>query len=318
MLMAGEGVFTKVLIPVDDSVASLAAQELAASIAKTFKSRVMVLSVVSHRLLSLSYQSMVGEIGQQEFAPSQIARGETSMPGKVAPQGSGGGLSPKLITEMNDYYHQRGNDVADEAVKLFKEEGVLPRRKVIEHSDRADSILREAESGKYSLIVIGRSGEKGNEATLAGTTEKVVRHAKISVLVAGERKRIAKVLVPVDGSRGSNKALNQAVILAKKFGAKITLLHIQEKGLFGSKPEFADQVGKHVLAQATRRAKGVETDERMESGDVGKKIGEIAEKENFDIIVMGNKGHGGIRRFFLGSASNHVLYYTKHPVLIIK
>jgi nucleotide-binding universal stress UspA family protein len=240
------------------------------------------------------------------------------MPRKIAPQGSGGGLPLKMMAEMNDYYHQRGNQVADEAVKLFKEEGVLPRRKVVEHSDTADSILREAESGRYSLIVIGRSDEKDDEVTLAGTTEKVVRHAKTSVLVAGERKRIAKVLVPVDGSIGSNKALSQAVILAKKFGAKIVLLHILEKGLFGSKPEMAKQVGKHVLAQAARRAKGVETDERMESGNVGKKIGEVAEKENFDIIVMGNKGHGGIKRFSLGSASNHVLFYTNHPVLIIK
>jgi len=318
MLMAGEGAFRKILVPVDDSVASLAAQELAASIAKTFKSNVMILSVVSHKLLSPSFQSMVGEIGQQEFAPSQIARGETSMPRKIAPQGSAGGLPQKMIAEMNDYYHQRGNDVADEAVRLFKEEGILPKRKVIEHSDRADSILREAESGKYSLIVIGRSGEKDNEAQLTGTTEKVVRHAKIPILVAGERKKIAKVLVPVDGSKGSDKALKQAVILAKKFGAKITFLHVQESGLFGSKPEMAKQVGKHVLAMAARKVKGVETDEKMESGDVGKKIGQVAEKEDYDIIVMGGKGHGGIRRFLLGSASNHVLHYTRHPVLIVK
>jgi nucleotide-binding universal stress UspA family protein len=318
MSMAGEGAFKKILVPVDDSVASLAAQELAASIAKTFKSSVMVLNVVSHKLMSPSFQGMVGEIGAQEFAPSQIARGEYSMARKIAPQGSGGGLPPKMMAEINDYYHQRGSQVADEAVKLFKEEGILPKRKVIEHSDKADSILREAQSGKYSLVVIGRSGEKDNEATLTGTTEKVVRHAKIPVLVAGERKKIAKVLVPVDGSKGSDKALNQAVILAKKFGAKITFLHVQEKGLFGSKPEMAKQVGKHVLAIAAKKAKGVETDERLESGDVGKKIGEVAEKEDYDIIVMGSKGHGGIKRFLLGSASNHVLHYTSHPVLIVK
>lgn len=56
----------------------------------------------------------------------------------------------------------------------------------------------------------------------------------------------------------------------------------------------------------------------MESGDVGKKIGHVAEKEGHDMIVMGGKGHGGIRRFLLGSASNDVLYYTDHAVLIVK
>jgi hypothetical protein len=42
--------------------------------------------------------------------------------------------------------------------------------------------------------------------------KKVVRHAKTSVLVAGERKKVAKILVPVDGPKGSGKALRQAVI----------------------------------------------------------------------------------------------------------
>jgi nucleotide-binding universal stress UspA family protein len=108
------------------------------------------------------------------------------------------------------------------------------------------------------------------------------------------------------------------MILAKKFGAKITFLHVQESGLFGSKPEMARQIGKHVLARAAKKANGVESDEKLESGDVGKKIGEVAEKEDYDIIVMGGKGHGGIKRFLLGSASNHVLHYTGHPVLIVK
>lgn len=310
--------FKKILVPVDDSVASLAAQELAASIAKTFKSKVMVLSVISHKLLSSSFQSMVGEIGQQEFAPSQIGRGEYSMSRKIAPQDSPGGLPHRMVVEMNNYYHQRGNDVADEAVRLFKEEGLVPKRKVVEHSDRSDSILREAESGKHSLIVIGRSGEKEDEARLSGTAEKVARYAKIPVLVAGERKKIAKVLAPVDGSEGSDKALGQAVILAKKFGAKITLLHVQESWLFGYRPEMAKQVGKHVLAEAAAKTKGVETDQKMESGDVGKKIGQIAESEGYDMIVMGGKGHGGIRKYLLGSASNHVLHYTSQPVLIVK
>lgn len=316
--MAKEGVFGKILVPVDDSVSSLAAQELAASIAKSFKSNVTVLSVVSHKLMTPSFQSIVGETAVQEFAPSQIGRGEYSMPRLASPPGSGGGLSPKMLAEINDWYHQRGNEVADEAVRLFKEKDISAKWKVVEHSDRADSVLREAKSGNHSLIVMGRGGEKDREARLSGTTEKVVRHAKIPVLVAGEVKKVAKVLVPVDGSKGSDKALKQAVVLAKKFGAKITLLYIQESGLFGMKPEMAKQVGKHVLAQSAKKAKGVATDEKLESGDVGKRIGQVAEKEDYDIIVMGSKGHSSIKRFLLGSASNHVLHYTNHPVLIVK
>ena len=156
--MVKEGVFGKILVPVDDSVASLAAQELAASIAKSFKSNVTVLSVVSHKLMTPSFQSIVGETGVQEFAPSQIGRGEYSMPRRASPSGSGGGLSPKMLAEINDWYHQRGNEVADEAVRLFKEKDISAKWKVVEHSDRADSVLREAKSGNHSLIVMGHGG----------------------------------------------------------------------------------------------------------------------------------------------------------------
>jgi nucleotide-binding universal stress UspA family protein len=69
---------------------------------------------------------------------------------------------------------------------------------------------------------------------------------------------------------------------------------------------------------AMKKAKGVEADQKLESGGVGKKIGQVAKKEGYDMIVMGGKGHGGIRRFLLGSASNHVLHYTVHAVLIVK
>jgi len=72
-----------------------------------------------------------------------------------------------------------------------------------------------------------------------------------------------------------------------------SVLHVQESGLFRVKPEVAEQVGKHVLAEALRKTKGVEADQRLESGDVGKKIGQVAEKEGYDMIVMGGKGHGG-------------------------
>ena len=316
--MVSKSVFMKMLVPVDDSVACLAAQQMAASIAKSFKSSVTVFHAVSHQLLRPAFQNMVSEAGVQEFAPSQIARGEFSMPRLLAPPGGRRGMSGKMAGELNDWYHQKGEEIVGEALRLFKEQGVVVERKVVSHADVADSILREARDGGYSLVVMGRSGEKSEGMRLGGTTEKVVRHSKVSVLVTSERRKLSKILVPVDGSKDSEGALKQAVLLAGKVGAKITFLHVQESGLFRVKPEVANQVGKHVLAEAMKKAKGVEADQRLESGDVGKNIGQVAEKEDYDMIIMGGKGHGGIRRFLLGSASNHVLHYTDHAVLIMK
>lgn len=79
-------------------------------------------------------------------------------------------------------------------------------------------------------------------------------------LSARESRKVSRVLVPVDGSKDSDRALEQAVLLAGKVGAKVTFLHVLESGLFRVKPEVAEQVGKHVLAGAMKKSKGVEAD----------------------------------------------------------
>ncbi len=102
--------FRKILAPVDDSVPSLAAQELAALIAKKYDSEVTALYVVSHTLMNPSVLNMVGETAMQEFSPSQIARGEHSMPKMVAPPDEGRPMHKGVIGEISDWYHQRGNE----------------------------------------------------------------------------------------------------------------------------------------------------------------------------------------------------------------
>ena len=47
-------------------------------------------------------------------------------------------------------------------------------------------------------------------------------------------------------------------------------------------------------------------------------ITQTADQESYDLIVMGDKGHSGIRKFLLGSVSSHVLHYTNRAVLILK
>ena len=53
-------------------------------------------------------------------------------------------------------------------------------------------------------------------------------------------------------------------------------------------------------------------------GNEDKKIVEIAEKKNFDLIVIGSRGRGSAKEIFLGSVSNYVLHKSKKPVLIVK
>jgi nucleotide-binding universal stress UspA family protein len=313
-----ESFFQKILVPVDDSVPSLAAQELAALISKKYASQLTVLHVVSHALMNPSVLDMVGEINVQEFAPSQIARGEHSMPRRLAPPEEGRPMPKGVIGEISDWYHERGEEIAEEAFRLFKDEGVSVDKRVIEHHDPASAIVRQVEHEDYDSVIIGRSGEKESQPHLGSTAERVVERVKVPVLVVTDTKRLSKILVPVDGSDAAEKALTYAVNLATKLDAKITLLHIQESEPLRVRPEIMKGMGDSILSKAERKAGGVELDKRMETGRPGTVITNTANTENYDVVVMGDKGHSSARRFLLGSTSNHVLHYSNRAILIVK
>jgi len=317
--MSGVDFFRKILLPVDDSVPSLAAQELAGQIAKKYDSEVTALYVVSHPFMNASVMSLVGEVAEQEYSPSQTSRsGDHSMPKMFGPPDQARPKPKGMVGEINDWYHERGEAIAGEAFKLLKAEDVKVDQRVIEHSDPASAIIRQVEHEDYDSIVIGRSGEKAKQPHLGSTAEKVVRHAKVPVLIVADSRKVSKFLVPVDGSWAANKALKTAVSLAKKMGAKITLLHVQEPGFSRVRPEIAKSLGNAILTQAAKMVKEVEFDQRLETGSPGTVITKIADEENTDLIVMGDKGHGTVRKFLLGSVSNHVLHYSNRAILVVK
>ncbi len=315
--MQSEQIFKKILVPVESSIPSLVAQELTAFIAKKLDSKVTVLSVVSH-------EYMVP--GLQKFSPERhdhVPLGTTVAPQLPAPQrhvptASAASLSKEVASEITNWYHQRGEQAIAEAVALFKEEGIPVDHKLVEHADPAETIIKEAEERKYDLIVMGYSGEEEKEPHFGSVAEKVTRHTQIPILIAREKRKVSKILVPIDGSENAENALRYAVILARKTGSKITLLHVQESGVFSLKPELTKEIGTRILASNAGKIKGIEVAEKLESGDPAKVIVQAADKENCDLIVMGSRGLGTIARFLLGSVSDHVSHYANRSVLIIK
>jgi len=225
---------------------------------------------------------------------------------------------PAFVDDITDWYHQEGKKSISEAVALFKQKGIAVDQKLVEHTDPAETILEEAEKGDFDLIIIGHSGEEEKEPHLGSIAEKVSQHARTSILIARGRKSISKMLVPVDGSENAEKALQYAIAIAKKTNAKITLLYVQDPGLFNLKPEEIKKIGAFILSEAANKVKGIEVDQKLESGDPAKTITQAANKGDFDLIVMGSRGHSGIMRFLLGSVSAHVIHYANRSTLIVK
>jgi nucleotide-binding universal stress UspA family protein len=310
-IMKEKQIFSHILVPVDGSPPSRNAQELAVFVAKNFGSMVTALHVVAH-----------------EFMHPQLARFSPETPEYVT------GGSPRTyqgepwvrvdeptvsraVMEVTDFYRQAGEDALSDAVMVFKEEGISANQKLIEHADPAEAILREAEKENCDLIVMARSAELETSPHLGSVAGKVSVHAQVPVLLAAEGNRISKILVPVDGSKGSRDAAEYAGILADKTQAAMTLLYVQESGLFRLRPELTRKMGTDVLSSLAKGAR-VKADQRLESGDPAKVISQIAGGEGFDLVAMGVTGHGGIRRFMLGSVSNHVVHYSNHAVLLVK
>ncbi|MDH5390694.1 MAG: universal stress protein [Candidatus Bathyarchaeota archaeon] len=286
--MKSESYFKKILVPVDGSHSCLHAEELAAAIAKNFKSKVTVIHVVSHELLHAGLELRYR-------------------------------VPPSVRTEITNWLLQTGNKIVWDAEALFKEEGIEVDARVIEYEDPAETVIRVAKDEEYDLIVMGNRGETEVEVfSLGSMAEKVFRHAECPVLIVKQKTKLSKILVAVDGSESAEKALEYAVQLAKKHKAKVTLLNVGETKLFGFKPEVAREVGEHILSDAAAKVKGLKLNTQLEFGNPAETLIEVAEKGNYDLIVVGSRGLSSVKRFFLGSVSDDISHHAKCSVLIVR
>ena len=134
-----------------------------------------------------------------------------------------------------------------------------------------------------------------------------------------------KVLVPVDGSEASMKAVETARKLVEKGSAReVSLLHVVQAGdvVAVNALELYDDptiVAKQVLEKA-RKVMGTQTPAAvlLEAGLPADIICRIARKDNYDLIIIGNRGLNRIKRVLLGSISSKVVAASHCPVLVVK
>jgi len=146
-----------------------------------------------------------------------------------------------------------------------------------------------------------------------------------------------KILVPIDGSEQSYRALNIDMDLAKRYLAKVTLVSVAQPYIVTSQyspqpmltpipttsyDENIENAHKKILANAYDEAKKINSEikisKKLLNGRPADKIIEIAKEDGFDLIVIGSRGLGGIKEFFLGSVSDRVADHAPCPVLIVK
>lgn len=152
------------------------------------------------------------------------------------------------------------------------------------------------------------------------------------------RRQVHRILVPLDGSELSERALSWAETLAGPSGARITLLQVVPSltqvvaaTSAGTTPVAAETIvdpaeqvdaAKRAARDDLERARHQITSDGdmaivVEEGSSGDAIVRRAEEDGVDLIVMSTRGQGGLIRAVLGSVADHVVRHARCPVLLI-
>jgi nucleotide-binding universal stress UspA family protein len=139
-----------------------------------------------------------------------------------------------------------------------------------------------------------------------------------------------KILVAVDGSGAALRAARQAIALAKLAQGSVHFVHAHEEpAIYGKiavyvpREKMAELQRQHsddILQPAVAEAKqaGVPCSAEVLSGPLGQTIAAHAEKNGFELIVMGRHGKSAMNDIIVGSVASKVLHATRLPVLLVR
>ena len=132
------------------------------------------------------------------------------------------------------------------------------------------------------------------------------------------------IVLALDGSEGSRRAIPWAVELARRDGARLVIAHVEEDVIGkGGGPIHAteDEIQAEIRSQADELAEqGIDTSVEMRSvmlGGPAHAIAEVADAAGADLIVVGTRGHSPVAGLLLGGVTARLLHIARQPVLVV-
>lgn len=137
------------------------------------------------------------------------------------------------------------------------------------------------------------------------------------------------ILVPIDGSDNSYRALDAALLLSEKLGSNITVIHVMEEvpiTHIGSEKMLNELLkaykkeNQDILLKCTEIAnqKGLTIKTLLLQGNPASAILDYNKKEKFDLVIMGSRGLGKFKELILGSVSSKIVHHSSCAVLLIR
>ncbi len=292
--------FKKILVPVDFSDCSNKALEYAILFGEKYGAALTLFHVVA------LFQEDVGETERMQELEKIVKRQEE----KIREQMSG---SKEKVTA-------RGV-----SVNTVIQRGINP----------ADTILEFLDEQDFDLVIMGTHGRTGLKHVLQGSVaEKVVRLSPVPVLTIHrevQKYDFDDIVVPIDFSAHSLKAVEYATDLAQTFNSHLYFLHVIEQEIH---PSFyaagvtsifeIDHDLKERVVQNMQEFVEDFLDESMTTeyvvreGKAHREIVEFAKEKGMDLIVIATHGLSGLEYLLLGSTTEKVVRWATCPVFTVK
>lgn len=211
------------------------------------------------------------------------------------------------------------------------ERGIAVKSEVRRGFSPADEILEFLAEKDFDLVVMGTHGRTGIKHLIHGSvTERVVRLSPVPVLTvhhAQHEFNPKHILVPIDFSRHSLKAVDYAALLAQQFQAQVTFLHVIEEmihpAFYAAHMESLFQLDPQLKTRALERLQSFVNRSDLNAqymvleGKPYKEILEFANQHNVDLIVMATRGLTGLDYILLGSTAERVVRLAQCAVLTV-
>lgn len=299
--------FERILVPLDGSPLAQAILPYVMVVAKGFSSHVILFHVA--------------ETALDHEAPEQKSYADETME-RMRP------LAENYLAGVADEFRKEGIDVETKVV------GGRAAAQIMEHAEREN----------VGLIAMSTHGRSGLARLVMGSgIDRILRACEQPVLlvrprdegVGGEAAgRLAKVVVPLDGSNAAEEALPCAEELAKALGLEVVLVQVigvETTVAFGpatpnSWPvpsdilQRLDVVASGYLTGLAKRFKdkGLTVQWEVLRGAPGPRIVEFAKETPDCLVAMTTHGRSGLRRWVMGSVADEVVRHTGEPVLVIR
>jgi nucleotide-binding universal stress UspA family protein len=248
-----------------------------------------------------------------------------------------GVLAPALLKPLDvepARVEQEVQRILDKQVKKIENLGGAVAQSHVRAGGAAGEIVKLAEETNAGLIIMGSRGRGGVRRALMGSvSDSLVRHAYCPVMVVRWKPVVfpAKILLATDDSEEAKLAATTAADLAKRTGSELHVVSVALEYPYvydayynlgrTEEVERSRQEAQKVLDEEVRKvgeAEGTVTKSHLEVGAVDEEIVVLAEEVGADLIVLGSRGLGGIRRALMGSVSDSVVRHAHCPVMVIR